>query len=249
MSQYPHPRAFLCALQFLTRIPVPGLPAPTPEDLARAALYYPLVGLLIGGLLLIPVLLFPGAEPLLLAALLIVLWAAVTGALHIDGLADSADAWLGGTAKPSRMHEILKDPLVGSAGVVAIVCILLLKFSALYALLDQQRYWPILLAPAAGRALILLLFTSTDYVRKQGLASAVSDHLNGRAALLLVAVVLLAAAWVSLPAMLCLLGVFYLLRRLMIRLLGGCTGDTAGATVEIGEAFWLAAAALFRESI
>mgnify|MGYP001823868726 CR=1 FL=1 len=245
MIRQPHPRAFFYALQFLTRIPAPLLPAPDSADLSRAALYYPLVGLFIGALLLIPALLLPAAESLLLAALLTVMWAAITGALHIDGLADSADAWLGGTANPARIHDILKDPLVGAAGVVAIACVLLLKFSALYALLQSQQYLPVLLAPLLGRSMILLLFTTTDYVRRQGLASEVVRNLNGRAALLLVAMGLIAAAWVSVPAMLCLLCVFYLLRRMMIRLIKGCTGDTAGATVEIGEATWLVAAALF----
>ncbi|MCP3881340.1 MAG: adenosylcobinamide-GDP ribazoletransferase, partial [Sulfitobacter sp.] len=171
-------------------------------------------------------------------------WAAITGALHIDGLADSTDAWLGGLGDLNKTHAILKDPLVGAAGVVAIACILLLKYSALYALVKQHNYMIIALAPLLGRAMILLLFTSTDYVRKQGLAAAVVEGLNGRAALIGLIAALLISTWFSFVGVIAVLLVFFALRRIMIKRLGGCTGDTAGASVEITEAAWLCAAAL-----
>ena len=245
MLNQPHIRAFLFSLQFLSRIPVPKMQAPSAEDQSRAALYYPLVGLLIGLLLALIAYLLSASEPLLVAALLIVVWITLSGALHMDGLADSADAWLGGLGDLNKTHAILKDPLVGAAGVVAVICIILLKYSALYALIKQEYYSVIVLAPVLGRSMILLLFTSTDYVRKHGLAGAVVAGLNGRAALLGLIPVLLFSAWVSLSGLVLVLLVFLALRRTMIKRLGGCTGDTAGATVEITEAVWLCAAALF----
>ncbi len=102
----------------------------------------------------------------------------------------------------------------------------------------------IALAPLLGRAIILLLFTSTDYVRKQGLAAAVVEGLNGRAALIGLIAVLLISTWFSFVGVIAVLLVFFALRRIMIKRLGGCTGDTAGASVEITEAAWLCAAAL-----
>jgi len=155
----------LLALSFLTRIPVPDLGKLDAPDFARAALFYPLVGLLIGGLLCLPALLFPHASPLLLAAILTVFWAAITGGLHLDGLADSADAWLGGFGDAEKTQRILKDPLVGAAGVIAIVGVLLLKFAALAVLLEHQQWQVIGFAPLLGRTLILLLFVTTPYVR------------------------------------------------------------------------------------
>lgn len=244
MITHPHIRAFLYALQFLSRVPVPKIGAPTTDDQSRAALYYSAVGLLIGLLLALIAYLFSDSEPLLIAALLVVFWAAITGALHIDGLADSADAWLGGLGDLNKTHAILKDPLVGTAGVVAIVCILLLKYSALYALVKQHNYTIMALAPLLGRSMIVLLFTSTDYVRKQGLAATVVEGLNGRAALIGLLAVLLISAWYSFIGVIIVLLVFLALRKTMIKRLGGCTGDTAGATVEITEAAWLCAAAL-----
>ncbi|OQX12716.1 MAG: adenosylcobinamide-GDP ribazoletransferase [Thiothrix lacustris] len=235
---------FFLATSFLTRIPVPDLGKLEPPDFARAALFYPLVGLIIGGLLCVPLLLFPDATPLLLAAILTVCWAALTGGLHLDGLADSADAWLGGFGDVEKTHRILKDPLVGAAGAIALISVLLLKFAALTVLIAQQQWQIVLLAPLVGRTLILLLFLTTPYVRAHGLASAVTEHLPRQAAGWLTAGGLLLSASISLAGMaLALLG-FWLLRRIMLQRLQGCTGDTAGASVESGEMFWLLGAAL-----
>lgn len=244
IPDHPHLRAFLYALQFLTRIPVPAMPPPEREDHARAALYYPVVGALLGLLMVLLAWLLQPADGMLVAALLLLAWIILTGALHLDGLADSADAWLGGIGDIDKTHRILKDPLVGTAGVVAVACIMLIKYSALYVLIKQEHYISLLLAPALGRGLVLLLFTTTDYVRKQGLASAVIGGLNGRAALLGLIPLMMIAAWASLPALLGLLLIFAALRKLMIVRLGGCTGDTAGASVEIGEAAWIWLSAL-----
>lgn len=245
MQTFPAARAFLIALQFLTRIPTPAMTAPTSSELSRAALFYPIVGLLIGALMLVTAGLLVNQDPMLVAVLLLSMWVMLTGALHLDGLADSADAWLGGQGNPQRTHEILKDPLVGTAGVVAIFLILLFKYIALYSLLKQHNHIIVLLAPVLGRSFILLLFTSTDYVRKQGLASDVVAGLNGRAALLGLLLVLLISLWYAPFAVVAIVLTFIALRRLMIQRLGGCTGDTAGATVEITEAIWLFCAALF----
>jgi adenosylcobinamide-GDP ribazoletransferase len=176
---------------------------------------------------------------LLLAAILTVIWAMVTGGLHLDGLADSADAWLGGFGDPAKTQRILKDPLVGAAGVIALVGVLLLKFAALVAVLEHAAWWLILIAPVIGRILILLLFLSTPYVRAEGLASAVTAHLPRTTAIWIVTGGLLLGFTVSGSGLLAVLLGFWLLRRLMLQRLQGCTGDTAGATVEIGEMLWL----------
>ena len=232
------------AISFLTRLPVPALGKLEPPDFARAALYYPLVGLLIGGLLCLPMLVFPHATPVLLAAILTVLWSALTGGLHLDGLADSADAWLGGFGNAEKTQRILKDPLVGAAGVIAVVGVLLLKFAALAVLLEHHHWQIILLTPLIGRILILLLFLTTPYVRADGLASAVTQYLPRTIAWWITLGGLLLGLVVSGAAIsLTLLG-FWLLRRLMLQRLQGCTGDTAGASVEIGEMFWLVGAAI-----
>lgn len=237
-------KPFLLALSFLTRIPVPDLGRLEAVDFGRAALFYPLVGLLLGVLLCLPLWLFPHSPALLLAALLVVLWAMLTGGLHLDGLADSADAWLGGFGDEAKTLRILKDPLVGAAGVIAIVSLLLLKFAALTALLETGQWLPILLAPAFGRVLILLLFLTTPYVRAGGLASAVTEQLPRTPAWWVVLACLSSGLVLAGSGVLTAILGFVLLRRIMLQRLRGCTGDTAGASVETGEMLWLLGAAL-----
>lgn len=237
-------RHFYLALSFLTRVPVPDLGNVAAADFGKAALYYPLVGLLLGVSLCLLLVGLPHAPAVLLAAILTVLWAGITGGLHLDGLADSADAWLGGFGDVEKTHRILKDPLVGTAGVVALVGILLLKFAALWVVVDSGTWWAVVSAPVLGRSLVLLLFLTTPYVRAGGLASAVTEHLPRTGAWYLVSTSLVLMAALSLTgSALALLG-FWLLRRIMLQRLQGCTGDTAGAVVESGEMLWLVGVAV-----
>ncbi|MEK1940892.1 MAG: adenosylcobinamide-GDP ribazoletransferase, partial [Pseudomonas sp.] len=117
----------LIAMQFLTSLPVrlPGMPSP--EQLGRSLLWYPVVGLLIGLLLYGLDAVLNGAPVLLHAALILAAWVALSGALHLDGLADSADAWLGGFGDRERTLSIMKDPRSGPIAVVTLVLVLLLK--------------------------------------------------------------------------------------------------------------------------
>lgn len=251
MKQFRYTRYFHTALKhfglavsFLTRLPVPDLGTLQAPDFGRAALYYPMVGLLLGLLLCLPVWLFSSADSFLLAAILTVLWAALSGGLHLDGVADSADAWLGGLGDQEKTHRILKDPLVGAAGVIAVVSVLLLKCAALSVILSQGQWSLILVAPLLGRTLILVLFLTTPYVRSGGLASDVNHYLPKKSAIYIVLAGFFIAFAQSFTGLLAMGLGFWVLRRLMVQRLGGCTGDTAGASVEIGEVLWLVGAAL-----
>ncbi|MEN0108439.1 MAG: adenosylcobinamide-GDP ribazoletransferase, partial [Pseudomonas sp.] len=166
----------LIAVQFLTSLPVrlPGMPSP--QELGRSLLWYPLVGLLIGVLLYALNALLAGAPLLLHAALLVAAWVALSGALHLDGLADSADAWLGGFGDRERTLSIMKDPRSGPIAVVTLVLVLLLKFAAVVALLEQQSASALLLAPWLARGLLPVLFMTTPYVRAGGLGQALAEH-------------------------------------------------------------------------
>lgn len=234
--------SFWLAIGLLTRLPTPTLQKFQGSDAGRSVLFYPLVGLIIGIILYLPILFFAdntNASPLLLAAIITTLWAIITGGLHLDGLADSADAWLGGMGDAERIQRIMKDPLVGSAGVIAIVCLLLLKVAALTHLIEQGLGGLIILAPIIGRSLILLLFLTTPYVRKQGMANDMVDYLPKKHTIYVAIASLLVCIFYSFwGVVFSLLGLFFL-RRLMQKLLAGCTGDTIGATVEIGEMLFL----------
>lgn len=223
------------ALQFLSSLPVslPGMPAP--REVGRSLLCYPLVGLLFGLLLWLASYLLQGTPAPLHAALLLTLWVLLSGALHLDGLADSADAWLGGFGDRERTLLIMKDPRSGPIAVVTLVLVLLLKFCALWVVVEQGIGAQLLLAPLIGRAAMLGLFLSTPYVRQGGLGQALAEHLPRQAVgwVLLGCVLfcLVLGGWIVVLA----LAVFAWLRHLMCRRLGGTTGDTAGAMLELLE--------------
>lgn len=232
-------QAFWIALQFLSSLPVRLAGMPAPEQMGRSLLFYPLVGLLFGGLLLGLSVLLAGSPPMLQAALLLSAWVWLSGALHLDGLADSADAWLGGFGDRERTLTIMKDPRSGPIAVVTLVLVLLLKFCALLALLQSGQTLGLLLAPVLGRAAMLGLFLGTPYVRAGGLGQALAQHLPrgaAKAVLALTALGCLAlAGWSGLLAVGVALVVFALLRQVMLKRLGGTTGDTAGALLELLE--------------
>jgi adenosylcobinamide-GDP ribazoletransferase len=235
------------ALQFLTRLPVTLAGMPTPEQIGRSLLFYPLVGLLIGLLLLAAQQLLGGSAVLLQAALLLTLWVGISGALHLDGLADSADAWVGGFGDKQRTLAIMKDPRSGPIAVVVLVLLLLLKFAALVTLLENDTGLLLLLVPWLARCLLPLLFMTTPYVRTGGLGQALAEHLPRRQlpwVLAANAVAMLLLGWPALLAVLVAGTVFFYLRVLMLKRLGGTTGDTAGALVELAECGVLLALAL-----
>lgn len=239
-------KPLLLALQFLTRLPTPALSRPTPEDWGRSALAYPLVGLLLGLILAMLQFIVGASEPLLQAALLLAVWQWLTGGLHLDGLADSADAWVGGHGDRARTLEIMKDPRSGPAAVAAVVLVLLLKFAALAAMLRGGAWPALLLAPLLGRTALLGMLLTTTYVRAGGLGAAIAAHLPRKAAFLLLLVTALGAGFVAggWKALLAVLLVGWLLRRAFLARLGGVTGDTLGATVELAEAVALLALAV-----
>ncbi|PNB47581.1 adenosylcobinamide-GDP ribazoletransferase [Pseudomonas sp. GW456-12-10-14-LB2] len=237
------------ALQFLSSLPIrlPGMPAP--EQLGRSLLFYPLVGLLFGVILWALNIALAGAPLLLHAALLLTVWVLLSGALHLDGLADSADAWLGGFGDRERTLTIMKDPRSGPIAVVTLVLVLLLKFAALLALIEQQQGMALIIVPLIGRAALLGLFLTTTYVRAGGLGQALADHLPRKKGWQVLAVSAAAcvviAGFNAVVALLLAVVVFIWLRHLMVRRLGGTTGDTAGALLELLEMSVLVGLALF----
>ncbi|WP_047228710.1 adenosylcobinamide-GDP ribazoletransferase [Pseudomonas brassicacearum] len=231
--------AFWIALQFLSSLPVrlPGMPEPA--QLGRSLLFYPLVGLLFGGLLWGLDALLLGTPLLLHGALLLTAWVLLSGGLHLDGLADSADAWLGGFGDRERTLLIMKDPRSGPIAVITLVLVLLLKFAALLALIEQRQTLALIIVPVLGRGALLGLFLTTPYVRAGGLGQALADHLprhSGWQVLLACALgAVLVAGWVGVTALVIAVAVFIGTRQMMLRRLGGCTGDTAGALLELLE--------------
>lgn len=231
-------KSFLIALQFLTRIPVVTQAAPTPSALARSLLYYPLVGLILGLLLAAVNGLLEDTPALVRAALVLTAWVALTGGLHLDGLADSADAWAGAGGDRDRALAIMKDPRSGPIAVVALVLVLLMKLAALTDISSPQ-WLALAFIPALARSSIPLLFATTRYVRAGGSGEALGA-VQSRTATVATAIATWGAAVLLLGArafwlVLVLCALLLVLRAAMRRRLGGTTGDTAGALIEITE--------------
>ncbi len=232
-------QAFLVALQFLTCIPVRMPGPPRPEAVSASLVHYPAVGLVLGLILGAAAWTMPDLPPLLRAALLLAAWVPLTGAMHLDGLADSADAWVGGHGDPGRTLDIMKDPRAGPAGVTAVVLVLMVKLAALAALPGPDLPRALVLATVLGRTAVAVLFLTTRCVRDAGLGAALARHLPRRAVRLAAAVVVFAVLALGgaagAGALAAAAAVLLLLRRAMQRRLGGTTGDTAGALVELTE--------------
>jgi len=235
-------RRLILAIQFLTRLPTPQVKDFRNDDLSRSAVYYPLVGMIIGALLLLPLYLLDG-RPWLAGALALLLWVWVTGALHLDGLGDVADAFGAAHRDPQRFLEVLKDPHMGVFGVVTLVMQLLLKLVLLGELATSPLWFGIVLVPAWARWGTLWWSRLLPSLHGAGMAERFSWQLSLRSVWLWALLLAAVTAFVAWPLLLALLLVplvaFYWRRRL-----GGISGDCLGASVEVTETLLLLALVL-----
>jgi adenosylcobinamide-GDP ribazoletransferase len=241
-------RPLWLAGRFLTRLPFPEPRRIEPRLAGLAVPWYPAVGLLLGVAFALAGTALEALDAGVAAALVLILWVWSTGALHLDGLGDSADAWVGGLASRERTLEIMKDPRSGPAAVTAIVLVLIAKWAGLQALIPSGFAWLLLLIPLLARVQLPLLMLTTPYARAQGMASDQVAQLPPRAAraatLIAGIVCVLIGGWIGLALCATTLVIFWLSRRAMMSRIAGFTGDTAGALVEITETLLLLAAVI-----
>ena len=240
--------AFWIALQFLTTFPVSLKAIPTHQQNGQSVLFYPLIGMLIGVILYLVAWCLVPVPLVLQTAILVVLWVWLTGGLHLDGLADTADAWVGGFGDRERTLTIMKDPSCGPIGVLSIVMVLLLKAATVYVLLQQSVAAVLILIPCLARTAPLILFATCNYVRQQGIAKHIAQHLPTTWLWWVSSISILSSfslGWIAVALILSLaIGLMYL-RAKFIKRLGGITGDTIGASIEILETILLLAAAIY----
>lgn len=231
------------AVSFLTRVPVGG--EIDADDVARGAALFPLVGAGVGAVSGgVAVLAHPTLSPFLAATAAVAVAAVVTGAMHLDALADTADAL--GAQSRERALEIMRDSRLGTFGATALALDLLLKVGAIATLLAHGHALASLVAAGAlSRAVSPPLAATLAYPRVEGGPGSV---LSGRTsfataavavALGVAAAVLLGRGWLILPAA----GVALILGLLYRRWLGGATGDCLGAATELSETLALVVAA------
>jgi adenosylcobinamide-GDP ribazoletransferase len=239
-------RGFWIALQFLTRLPTPDVTDMQADDLARSAIWFPAVGLVIGVLLALVMRVFQGSGSWVAALAVLVSWIVVTGALHLDGLGDVADAFGASHGRPDRFVAVLGDPHAGSFAVVAIglqiVAKLVLVAHLSPAMAPWSFSWALMLIPAWARWATLICSKTLPSL-KPGLGASVANSVSwpviaGWGTLLAIAALLGARptllALVFVPVI-----VFYWQWRL-----GGITGDCLGASIEVTETLLLFACAL-----
>ena len=243
-------RGVFVAASFLTRLRLPALAGGA--EVGTSVRWFPLVGALLGGTgaalawILRDLFAMPST---LTATILVALGAWVTGAIHLDGLADTADGFGGGHTR-GEVLRIMRDPVVGAYGAIALVLVLTMKVAALTELLTRGSALPFMVAaPALSRWTIAALAAWLPYARADGgLGRAVTDERTAPGLLLStitaaaiavaalrfqavvpIAVAVLATCWIG---------------RLGLRRIGGVTGDVFGASVELTETAVLVSAVL-----
>ncbi len=232
------------ALAFLTILPVGPRRAVARESVAESLAWFPLCGFMIGALLAVAdsILGFMSGRPLR-SALIVLSLTVLTGALHLDGLADTADA-LGAGRDRERALAIMRDSAIGSFGAIALFFVLALKVVALAGLVEgHRRSAALYLAPGLARWAMVAVSRGLDYLRSEGAGSALlqagAESSFAFASLTTLAAVLLAPSRRMLGACAAAAIVTLALRSFYRRWLGGVTGDLIGAAGEIVEAIVL----------
>jgi adenosylcobinamide-GDP ribazoletransferase len=235
---------------FLSRLPVPdrwsqGLEI---DRYVRGIVTFPLVGALLGGLSGLVFLAVQSWCGLPLAALFSILaLALLTGGFHLDGLADTCDGVFSARRR-ERMLEIMRDSRLGTHGGLALIFVLLAKVLVVseLALRGTSVLAALAAACAAGRGVAVLLMYRHRYAREEGLGNVFIGKVSGRQTCVTLGVAAILAAML-LPGMhgVAALGIavvaIFVLGQLLKRTLGGQTGDTLGAAIELGELIFLLA--------
>lgn len=234
-------RGLILWVGFLTRIPVPSRVAFDEDVFVRGLVTAPLVGLLAGGV---------AAGAYALAALLgrpllpplaaLAAGVAVTGALHLDGLADTADGLFSGRPREA-MLAIMRDSRIGATGTVALVLVLLAKLVFLMSLSPGSAWRSIIAAAVLGRMAIAWCAGFAPYARdERGMGRRLAEHATPMHAVAATLVALPALVglcrWAAGPALLAAVLTALLVTLIARRAIGGVTGDVMGAVVELSEA-------------
>jgi len=231
---------FRIALGFLTVLPVGRQLETTPQRLGASMGLFPAAGLALGLGLVVMNWLLEGLLPRpVLDCLLLLVLIIVTGALHLDGIADLLDGLAGGKDREGILR-IMKDSRVGAMGVIGLVMLLLLKYLCLFNLPLELKSAALVFMPAAGRWVQVVLAVSCRYLRGREGTGAVFVEFAGERELLLACGTLLLAAVVLFQLqgifLIFLLGVATVLLIKFFELrLGGVTGDVLGAASELIE--------------
>lgn len=239
------------AISLLTVLPTPA-PKAAPGPPGRSIPYYPVIGVMIGALLAalswaLTSLNSAFEVQLLTSALILAAWAALTGALHLDGWADTCDGLLAVGSRERRL-EIMKDPQLGGFGTTGLILLLLVKLAALQAIRTTEiTAWALIASASLGRWSAAIAAGAYPSARPGGMGDYFRRGLGRRELALASAVALVATlplGWLGLvPWSLASLALIVLCSLAQQRL-GGLTGDTYGAVIELVETLSLVGLAI-----
>lgn len=227
------------AIQFLTIIPVKIKGEISNQDLGKTLVFFPLVGLLIGWILCCGLVWFSFLPPLIHAAVLLAISVVITGALHLDGFADSCDGLYGMWNKEKAL-EIMKDSNIGAMGVVGLIVVLILKFSLFFQITKGFLWQPLLCMGAVSRWAQIFSFLNTKYPRKEGKAKILIEQANIKNVMISgIGVFLLCVVLLGILKALIVFGitssVVFVFKKFVEKKISGMTGDTIGTVNEIAE--------------
>lgn len=234
--------AFLDALRFLTVVPISRRRTPQGTELASSMAYFPLIGVVIGSILvLVDILLSHSWSRPLVAAVTLVVWVVLTGGLHLDGLADTIDGLLGGRNCVEKLR-IMEGSTIGAFGALALFCTLLLKFALLMELPDPLRRKALFLVSVLGRWAMVYGAFLWPAAKERGMGSLFKAHGQGKGFALATITAVIFSLLFGVWGLALLVGIWLattFLSRAIARQLGGLTGDTYGALCEIDEVLGL----------
>ncbi|MGY5956384.1 adenosylcobinamide-GDP ribazoletransferase [Kosakonia sp. BK9b] len=240
-------KLFFATLSFISRLPVPGrcVQGLDVADYVRGIVTFPLVGVLLGALSGgVLVVLQPWCGAPLAALFAVLTLALLTGGFHLDGLADTCDGVFSARRR-EKMLEIMRDSRLGTHGGLALVFVLVAKILVLseLQLRDSAMIASLAAACAVGRGGSVLLMFGHRYAREEGLGNLFIGKVSGKDTLITLILTALIVAGLlggkGVVALLVTLAALFLLGLLLKRTLGGQTGDTLGAAIELGELIFL----------
>ena len=237
MSIETHIRSFWHAVQFLTRLPTPRITVFDPDELSRAALWFPLVGIVVGAIAALALWAGAQATPWIGALCAVVAWVWVTGGLHLDGLGDVTDALAGAHRSSDRFLQILRDPHIGAFGVMAIVLQLMAKLVLLAQIAGAAALAPVVLTAAWARLGPAVWGLALPPLAP-GSGERFSRQLDPRIVAVEAAILALLSVWLA-PVALAALIVIPAIALYWRYRLGGITGDCLGAGIEVTETILL----------
>ncbi|MCM8760919.1 MAG: adenosylcobinamide-GDP ribazoletransferase [Candidatus Omnitrophica bacterium] len=232
-------RNFMAAMQFLTIFPCGEKDEPR-QALAASLPWFPLAGLCLGLVLagVNTVLEYFGCDSLLAGAIVIITLVILTGAIHLDGLADTADALFSGKNR-EEMLSIMRDPHIGTMGALSLAGMLLLQVSVLQAIGSPSKNTALITMCVLSRWSLVFSMFLFPYARQDGKAKLFLENINaksvGIATALAIGIAIVVLSIKGILVFCAVAGVSYLINKYIKKRLGGITGDTLGAINEVSE--------------